>query len=342
MPFRSKDPDQLYDEIIDLVHRYQLLDISIVDNILDMGYMKTLLPRLAESGYDLRMQVEIKSNLRREHLQQLRRAGMVSVQPGIESLNSRVLKLMDKGVTGCQNIRLLRDAESEGLTPYWNYLYGFPGEVKDDYMSILRQFPALHHLHPPTASGRVQIERFSPYFDREELGFRGKRPAGQYNLIYGLPECELQDIAYRFQAPERGIAADTVSLLEAAILEWEQKYPDSRLTYFDFDSQIVLVNKNRGLQWTTWHLCDPVELAAFRLLEQPHSAAGLARKLHLPDSTAEDLLQRWQMSGLLFVDNGQYIHLACEATNTDQFRIQQFTAESRLDSPQPLEAVAHG
>lgn len=29
---------------------------------------------------------------------------MVSVQPGIESLSSSVLKLMDKGVTGCQNV----------------------------------------------------------------------------------------------------------------------------------------------------------------------------------------------------------------------------------------------
>ena len=40
----------------------------VVDNILDMGYITSLLPRLAESGYDLRLHYEIKANLRREQL----------------------------------------------------------------------------------------------------------------------------------------------------------------------------------------------------------------------------------------------------------------------------------
>ncbi|HZP51501.1 RiPP maturation radical SAM C-methyltransferase, partial [Actinocrinis sp.] len=128
MQFRSKSPASFRDEILDLVRRHQVLDMFVVDNILDMGYLGSLLPSIIESGYDLRMQYEIKSNMRREQLETLSAAGLVNVQPGIESLSGRVLKLMDKGVTGHQNVRMLRDASSTGLSVAWNYLYGFPGE----------------------------------------------------------------------------------------------------------------------------------------------------------------------------------------------------------------------
>ena len=38
----------------------------------------------------------------------LRDAGVTTIQPGIESFSDRVLKLMKKGVTGLQNIQLLK------------------------------------------------------------------------------------------------------------------------------------------------------------------------------------------------------------------------------------------
>src|SRR5205807_1753573 len=98
------------------------------DNILDMAYLGSLLPRLAGAGLDLGLHWEIKANLRRSQLQVLADAGVVAVQPGIESLSGQVLRLMDKGVTGCLNVRALRDAASCGLGVVWNYLYGFPGE----------------------------------------------------------------------------------------------------------------------------------------------------------------------------------------------------------------------
>jgi ribosomal peptide maturation radical SAM protein 1 len=323
MEFRSKSPRRLFDEIVWLAGRYQMLDFFVVDNILDMHYVRTLLPRLAEAGYDLRFQVEIKSNMRRDQIRVLREAGLVSVQPGIENLSSRVLTLMDKGVSGCQNVRLLRDAQSEGLTVLWNYLYGFPGEIDEDYISMIKQFAALHHLAPPNGTARIQIERFSPYFDRPDLGFAEVRPAQQYMLNYDLPEDELKDLAYIFDAALRGIGSGAVAALEAGLTEWERAYPHSRLVYWDFGERIVLAGDDRRFDWPTWTLTDAVEVAVFRLLDQPRTVGSIVRQL--PDSTAETvsvLLESWCSAGLVFTDAGQYVHLACEATNTDLLRIR--------------------
>jgi ribosomal peptide maturation radical SAM protein 1 len=119
--YRSKSPDRVLAELHKLQDRYQIGDFEAVDNILDMGYYKTLLPALADDGRQRRIFYEIKANLNRAQVQALVRAGVTWVQPGIESLHSDVLKLMDKGLQGWQNVQLLtRVSENSGS--------GFPGQ----------------------------------------------------------------------------------------------------------------------------------------------------------------------------------------------------------------------
>ncbi|MGW3667572.1 RiPP maturation radical SAM C-methyltransferase [Streptomyces sp. NPDC005141] len=330
MQFRSKSPDVFYEEIMDLARRHRVLDMYVVDNILDMGYLKTVLPRIIDSGHDLRMHIEIKANMRRSQLQVLADAGLIYVQPGIESLNSRVLELMDKGVSGCQNVRMLRDAAETGLSVSWNYLHGFPGETAEDYEPVIRQLPALEHLNPPVdLSARIAIERFSPYFKQPELGFTGLRPEEHYRFTYDLPEAELYDLAYVFEAPERGIAEETVDQLNAGIAAWKKRHVDARLTHTDLGDRVVLVSRREAFDWRTLCLTDPLEIAAFRLLDQPHTSVALLRKLNdgptgFPDTTRTDLqrlLDSWVERGLVFTDAGQYVHLAPAAVNQDLLRL---------------------
>jgi ribosomal peptide maturation radical SAM protein 1 len=332
MEFRSKSPDTFYQEIMDLAERHRVLDMYVVDNILDMRYLSTVLPRIIDSGYDLRMHIEIKANMRRPQLQVLADAGLIYVQPGIESLNSRVLDLMDKGVSGCQNVRMLRDAAETGLAVSWNYLHGFPGETADDYDPVIRQLPALEHLDPPVdLSARIAIERFSPYFNRPELGFTGLRPEQHYLFTYDLPEAELHDLAYVFQAPQRGITEPTVGRLNDGLAAWQKHHADARLTHTDLGDRIVLVSRRHSFDWRTMELTDPFETAVFRLLDQPHTAAALHRKTAAASASAggaertpqdlEALLEKWVTLGVVFTDAGQYVHIAPAAVNQDLLRL---------------------
>ncbi|MEO3783976.1 RiPP maturation radical SAM C-methyltransferase [Actinocorallia sp. B10E7] len=316
--FRSKSPAIFYDEIIDMAGRYRILDFLVVDNILDMAYLGSLLPRLASSGHDLRFHYEIKANLRLDQLRTLAAAGLVAVQPGIESLSTRVLKLMDKGVTGCQNVAHLRDAATAGVTPVWNYLYGFPGETDADYDGIIDQLPRLHHLMPPTGVNRIMIERFSPYFDDPSLGFAERRPDPRYALIYDLPPAELEDFAYVFDVPPAGVGPQTVKRLEEAVTEWAREAPASRLTHCDLGESIVLVNTRAAYPWTVHTLSTPAELALFRLLDRPHTPESLARKL--PDAPVAALLADWHALGLLFEDDGRVVHVVPESVNEELLR----------------------
>ena len=217
---------------------------------------------------------------------------------------------MDKGVHATQNVKLLRICEDHDVTVDWNYLYGFPGETEEDYAGVMRQLPALAHLQPPGGSVRILLERYSPYFQQPELGFRQRRPAALYDHVYDLDSAELTEIAYQFDAPQRGIGADCERTLRAAITRWQQIYPASSLVATELPDDCLLI-EDRRVGWPVRDLkieAGP-EVTLFRQLRKPHTIAGAARGAGLAAEAASDLVTGWERSGLVFSEGGRVVSL---------------------------------
>ncbi len=198
MKFRSKSPERVLEEILYFANRYKILDFVAVDDIIDLGHIRELMPKLKAADCDLQIFYETKSNLKKEQLHTLYSGGVNAIQPGIESLSTPILLLMKKGVTALQNIRLLKWCAEIGITPAWNILYGFPGEPAAEYERMAKLIPSLIHLEPPSIMP-VQLQRFSPYFDHpSEHGIEIIGPQQQYKSLYPISEGALVDLAYDF------------------------------------------------------------------------------------------------------------------------------------------------
>lgn len=314
MTFRAKSADRFWDELSTLVRRHQILDVFTVDNIIDMSFFHSLLPKIAEVDWDLRIHYEVKSNLRTSQVEALAAAKVAMIQPGIESLSGRVLKLMDKGVDGATNVGLLRDCENNHITASWSYLYGFPGEHDEDYWSVIAQLPALVHLQPPGGATRIVLERFSPYFNQPELGFGHRRPAAFYGHVYSLADTELADLAYFFDSEPAGIVGDVVCSLEEAIDRWKRDYPYSFLIATDNGAEILIDDQRRG--WpNTQHRLSGWHAVAYRALARRRSSTALRSYLvdsgyELDHATIEAWLRSAQRDGLVFVDDAAWVALA--------------------------------
>jgi ribosomal peptide maturation radical SAM protein 1 len=214
-------------EIKTLTATWDAKRFFLADNIMPLGYIKTLLPKLAEWPERPRLFYEVKANLRDEQLEVMVKAGIDAMQPGIESLSSHVLKLMRKGVSGQQNLILLRSCKSMGISVAWNYLYGLPGETSEDYESVLRLLPKIEHLQPPSGLNKIIIDRFSPYHNTpEQFGIENVVPVAGYTGLYPA-DASLSDIAYHFTGRYSTSMLedkDTIPKLEIAIGAWKQRW----------------------------------------------------------------------------------------------------------------------
>jgi ribosomal peptide maturation radical SAM protein 1 len=200
MAFRQKSPNRVISDLRSLLHAHPTRRVVMTDNILPHRYFQTLLPQLAGKFPGVRIFYETKANLSLRQVLALKRAGVTSVQPGMESLSTRLLTLMKKGVQARQNLMLLRYARAAGLYLDWMLLWDFPGDDVEAYKETVAMMPLLHHLQPPCAMAHLSVERFSPYYSSPaEFGVRNIKPlAGYYD--WTPAGADVERIAYHFTA----------------------------------------------------------------------------------------------------------------------------------------------
>ena len=299
--YRSKSPGRALAEFHELKARHPGSAVVVADNILDMGYFKTFLPSLAAEGNRTPLFYEVKANLTRDQLRQLRDAGVATVQPGIESLADGVLRLMDKGVRGLQNLQFLKWCQELGLAAVWNLLHGFPGEDPAEYARMAERLPLLHHLAPPMACCPIRLDRFSPNFEEAEArGFSEVRPYPSYGLVFGLEEAEAARMAYYFSyrhADGRDTAAYTAPL-EAAVNAWREAHSRSMLAMVDKGGHILIADQ-REVAPEPFVMLDGLEAAVLRACAGAATRARLAElgEAGPVDAAVASLLARKLMIG---------------------------------------------
>ncbi len=243
MAFRSKSAERALDEFVQVTAKYPGYPIYVVDNILNLAYFKDLLPQLAERNLGLDLFFEVKANLKKEHLRQLRAAGARIIQPGIESLSDEVLQIMRKGVKALQNIQLLKWCKEVGIIAEWNILWGFPGESPEEYFRLAKLVPLLAHLQPPNFAISLRLDRFSPNFnEHKELGFKDLTPFPAYNFVYPLAPEAVANLAYYFTydySQPRDVAS-YVRPLSEEVLRWQQCHETSNLFQIEQGDRLLL------------------------------------------------------------------------------------------------------
>ena len=244
MRYRSKSGPRALEELEFLVGKYPGRPIAVADNILDHQYFHDFLPALASRRLPIRLFYEVKSNLRREQLELLKAAGIWSIQPGIESFSDQVLALMRKGVSGLQNIQLLKWCAELGITPAWGLLWGFPGEEPGEYQWMSDILRRLSHLQPPTGETQIRLDRFSPnHFDARQLGFRDVEPFPAYQYVYPtVPPSGLRNLAYfcSYDYVEQQPVNEHLSRIRDVIAEWRASWGRSALFHIDGEHGVLV------------------------------------------------------------------------------------------------------
>lgn len=317
MAHRAKPAERVQAEAARAIKRHNVLDLVFADNILAPDHLIKLTTDMAlPPEWDVRLFAEVKSNLAFHQLESLARAGFTQLQPGVESLVTRILRIMRKGVTGWQNVRFLRDCVTCRIYPSWNVLVGFPGEDDGEYSTLIHALPALHHLTPPSGVHRIQLERFSPYFDDPELGLQALGPSRKLTRAYEGVVDALEDLVYAFDSEPAGISAGMSVTLSEAVAFWRANSQTSRLVALPVsDDSLVVVDDRSAWPSHELVLAPGLETEAYRALAKGRTLPALASEMSslrivVHDGQLEALVDHWTALGLTFHEDSTYLALA--------------------------------
>ncbi len=337
MTYRSKSPARVVDEFLQLSQRYGMRNFQVVDNILDIAHINTVLPIFAALKEPYLIFYETKANLKRQQVQQLVKAGVRSIQPGIESMHDSALKLLNKGNSAVINVQLLKWSREFAIYVYWNFLAGVPGESAKWYGEVLQWLPWIVHLQPPSGISPLRYDRFSLYHEKpEDYGLK-LLPNRAYSYVYPLSTEAMANLAYYFEdysqlsgdnlSKENGGKSDHKNIRLSQEYKELKEWINQWITLFNSDNppvlQIIEDDGQRlkivdtrpcatedeitleGLAYQVYMVCDRA-LTQWELIEAMHKDYGLDVSWNEIQPVADELTSR----KILLEINGRLLSLA--------------------------------
>ncbi|KJV08600.1 hypothetical protein VZ95_16780 [Elstera litoralis] len=319
MRYRSKSPDRIWAEFDWMLDRYPGSRIAATDEILDLRLLESVMPRLAARNGERRIFFSVKANLRKPQLVQLAAAGVTSLQPGIESLCDDILGPMRKGVTGLQNIQLLKWCSELGIGTVWGILCGFPFEKPESYTRMAQLVPLLTHLQPPKVTS-VSLQRYSPLFAQaERFGIANIVPHKSYPWLYRQGAESLERLAYRFeqQSARTPPEKDYTASLRREVDHWNDTAGHSHLFYVE-DRGVLFIGDTRAIAQCRTHRFEGAARLLLLFCDQIQPRHAIAQALAdagSPMNAPElgELLDSLIGKHLLIEDKGRYLGLALRA-----------------------------
>ncbi len=249
MEFRAKSPDVVLDQLDQLSRKYQIFSFNAIDNIMAPEYSDKVFRRLAEANTDLEIHYEIRPNFSRMQLGRMRKGGLCSVQPGVESFSTNVLKCMRKMTTGMRNVELIKWCTYHDINCMYNILMRFPGETEEDYRMQAELVPKILHLQAPWGIVKARADRGSPMFtEPESQSIRRLKPAACYDYVFPT-RFDLNRVSYYFDHEiENVVDEEHYDDLIEGVTRWQSRWADKTRPFLHYRkafSSIVIEDGRR-------------------------------------------------------------------------------------------------
>jgi ribosomal peptide maturation radical SAM protein 1 len=238
MPFRAKPADRVVEEMIMLSARYGVAKLTATDWIISRWHCDELFERLARLNLDLEIFYEVRADMKKDQIMAMKAAGVVNVQPGIESFSTALLKHMKKGTTAIKHVQFLRWCKEIGVNTAYNILAGFPGEQPEWFKQMEELIPKLRHLQPPSQNVTpIEMHRFSPLYERrQEFGVseHDLRPDYAFNFPGGL--VDPLKVAYFFTFKSSLTPSDKsyIVAVEKALEPWLEAHKGKHPPFYEY------------------------------------------------------------------------------------------------------------
>ncbi len=319
MQYRAMSPERTIEQFKSLFKYSSRCDyFECVDNIMPKSYPREVFPFICPPA-NVSMFYEVKADLSEEDLLVLSKARVKCIQPGIESLATSTLKLMKKGTTVFQNLRLLKNCVIYEVYPVWNLLIGFPGESEEVYRQYVRDIPLLIHLPPPSGVFPVRFDRFSPYFVQAKQYGLDLHPHDFYELTYPFSKKVLTNLAYNFVDHNFGaeyfvIMVKWIDTIQEKVDLWRNRWHDEKQTippkvFLKEKDKTVIVYDSRSGE-VLEHPVGRVGKQVLEYLVTPRKITDLASDLnHISNFDPEKEIAFLKDRGLVFQEGERFLSL---------------------------------
>ncbi len=335
MSYRSKRAETVLSQLAEMRRLYGTdIPYRFSDYIFPHHFTNDLLPKLAEVEPRYVLHCEIKANQNDERIRAFANAGFTEMQPGIESFDTNVLKLMRKGVTGIQNVHTVKLGYRYGVLINYNILCAIPGEKHEWYLRMVDLLPRLYHLTPPVTRTETIVTRFAP-LQTDPSFFNIATPPRHHRCYDSLFSQEflqetgfcLDNYAYYFERP---IPFDvkshpTYRTLIFEVDHWKKLHTEREVELsFELDDNLLHIKDTRFDEPREFELNEDDTTVYLACDGAPQTLAALARQTGLSPERVSECVSSLDREALVWIEDELVLGLATPANVFDSHRDRQW------------------
>ncbi|MFD7660419.1 B12-binding domain-containing radical SAM protein [Actinosynnema sp. NPDC059797] len=189
-PYRGRHPDRFAEEVERMVSEYGVRRFNFVTESIPPAFARRLSERLVASdlGITWNSFAMVDRRFDRELLSLMARSGCEFLVIGLETMVTRVLKLVHKSADREENFRFLRDARDTGMKLRINLIPDLPTTTYEESLSALADVERLTDcfesvsVFPFEATRSSNVGRDPGAFGLLTVDFDGARGQSQYSL----------------------------------------------------------------------------------------------------------------------------------------------------------------
>jgi hypothetical protein len=241
----------------------------------------------------------------------MRKGGLHSVQPGVESFATNLLKSMRKMSTGMRNVELIKWCTYYGIHATYNILLGFPGETEEDYRVQASLVPKIVHLQPPYGIVKARADRGSPMFTEPHAqSVTNLRPAACYGYIFPR-RFNLRRVSYYFDHDMAGAVDEKhYSDLLSRVADWQARWEEKQCPVLRYRKAFtsIVIEDGRQAPWRRYSFTDR-QASLYEYCGDARTERDIAAAFGADDWVRQALDDFVAADLMLFLD-GRYLSLA--------------------------------
>jgi ribosomal peptide maturation radical SAM protein 1 len=316
--YRIKPVRQVVQEVDHLVRRHEVVSLAFADNTLPEKQAASIFDGIAALNFDLSIFAETRATTKPSTLRKMKRAGVDTVQVGIEALSSRLLKKMNKGVRAIDNLCLMKHCEAAGIINAGNLMLHFPSSDDDDVAQTLECLKFARWYRPlKTVSFWLGLD--SPVYRFPER-FHIRSSFNHPNLKKLFPVSVANGLRFMIQG-YRGDRKRQHKLwrdVRQEVRQWHKTYEAVQrqtnggpaLSYRD-GGRFIVIDQHFPKTPVNRHRLTGTSADIYRFCRTPRSLEQIARRFAAFNTQQiRSFLQSMAAKRLAFVENDWYLSLA--------------------------------
>jgi len=168
--YRVRPVERIVDDLARYDVRYGARDVEFTDEALPPDLLRRVSHEILKRGLDVSWYglVRCEKGFREEDFRLFRKAGCRLLSFGVESGSQQLVNRMNKRVSLEVAERVIGWAHDAEIWVNNFFIFGFPGETKEDVRKTLRFLHRLRGSIDSVSFGRFILERFSPIYRQPE------------------------------------------------------------------------------------------------------------------------------------------------------------------------------